>query len=78
MTAYRVYFTATANLAVKVEINDDGLDPAEARDVAIEAAYNEQPSGICAQCSGWGQPWSIDLGEFEADQGDEAVEKVQP
>lgn len=78
MSVYRVYFSATANLAMKVEINDDGMDPDEARDAAIEAAYDQQPSGICAQCSGWGHPWSIDLGEFEADRGDEAVEKVQP
>ena len=57
MTVYYVDFTTTASLSVKVEADD-----AEA---AIDAAYDELPGGVCAPCSGWGQAWVLDLGDWE-------------
>jgi hypothetical protein len=76
VTQYRVYFQATASLAVKVEIDDEGMNPDEAREAAIEAGYDQQPGSICAQCSGWRQPWSVDIGDYEVESGVGAVEKV--
>lgn len=52
---YRVYFTGTADLTVTVDVNDP--------EAAIEQAYDEMPSGLCAQCSGWGRTWSRDWPE---------------
>jgi kynurenine formamidase len=49
---YRVYFTGSADLTVRVVADD----PEE----AIEQAYQDQPGDICAQCSGWRQKWSRD------------------
>lgn len=74
MTKYRVYLTATASMGVDVEIDDEGLDADEVEDKAIQAAYNIAPRGVCAQCSGWREPWSLDLGEFEAED-ENPVEK---
>jgi len=72
MPKYRVYLTTTASATVYVE--------AENPDDAIDLAYEEGPAGICAHCSGWGQNWSVDLGEWgtddQAPQG-EVVEEVE-
>lgn len=57
MAKYRVYLETTAELFVTVEADD----PEEATERAFELA----PSEVCAQCSGWGQPWSLDLGELD-------------
>lgn len=59
-----VFMAATADLMIRVEV-PDGLDPEEARDAAIDAAYAQMPRSLCAHCGGWGQSWSLDLGEFE-------------
>lgn len=53
MSEFKVYFEGMAGLVVTVEADD-----AEA---AIEKAYDEVPSGVCAQCSGWGEKWSLDV-----------------
>jgi len=55
MSTFRIYFTTGASATVTVEAND--------LEDAIEKAYDELPSDICAQCSGWGQEWSRDLGD---------------
>jgi hypothetical protein len=73
MPKYRVYLQTVASLTVEVEAED--------QDAALDAAYQEAPGGVCAQCSGWGQPWSLDFGG-EWDIGtdatlDEAVEEVE-
>lgn len=65
MSKYTVYMDTTASLAVHVEIDDSGMDERQASEAAIEAAYSEAPRGICAQCSGWGEQWSLDLGGWE-------------
>lgn len=57
MPMYRVYLQANADLTIKVEADDP--------EDAIEKAFEESPSGVCAGCSGWGQKWGLDIGEFE-------------
>jgi hypothetical protein len=48
-------------------------------EAAIAAAFrsDQMPSGICAQCSGWGRPFSVDEGEWDLIDGDDAVEQVK-
>jgi hypothetical protein len=76
MAKYRVYLTTGASVAVDVEV-DDSLDPEEARDKAYDEAFQEAPSGVCAHCSGWGQPWGLDLGEWEIEK-DHNGKDVEP
>lgn len=64
MPKFTVFLTTTASLAVTVEAED--------REAAIDAAY-DNGQYLCAQCSGWGQDWGLDLGEWEVSQGDDAV-----
>lgn len=73
MAKYRVYLETTASLTVTVDVPDN-LDGDEASIAAIEAAYEELPRSICANCSGWGEPWSRDLGEWEIAQDGEGNE----
>lgn len=54
---YQVLFTTTASYVVTVE--------SESPDTAIEEAYDLLPSGVCAQCSGWGRDYSLDFGEWD-------------
>lgn len=63
MAKYTVYLETTASMTVTVEV-DDGLDAEEAINKAIDKAYEAIPGDVCAQCSGWGQKWSLDLGEW--------------
>lgn len=74
MAKHTVYMTTTASLSVQVEV-DDALDPGEARERAIEAAYEGAPHDVCAQCSGWGRPWSLNLGEWDVENGADAVRR---
>jgi hypothetical protein len=76
---YRVYLQTIASFSMEVEVDDD-LDQQAAKEAAIEAAYDEAPNNVCAQCTGWGQKWSLDLGgewEVAKDGDDELVEKVE-
>ena len=64
MPKYRVYLTTTASAAVDIEVPDDVTDPDEIAELAW--SESEFPT-LSAQASGWGRPWSLDLGEWEAD-----------
>lgn len=55
MSRYRVTLTSSAGFYITVE--------ADSEDEAIDLAYDEAPSGVCAHCSGYGQEWSLDLGD---------------
>lgn len=59
---YTVNFSQIVSVSVTVDADDI--------ESAIEAAYDEAPSGVCAQCSGWNQDWSRD------DVGELVVEEV--
>lgn len=63
MAKYRVSLHTVASQTVTVEAGDE--------DQAAELAYEEGTSSVCAQCSGWGQKWSLDLGDFEIDDDEE-------
>ncbi len=67
MAKYRVYLETSVSVAVAVEV-DDNLSEDDAREQAIEKAFDEAPGSICAQCSGWGENWSRDLGELELER----------
>lgn len=68
MPKYRVYYTTVASISVVVEA-DDAFSAREAADERFP-----DPS-ICAQCSGWGQDYSLDLGEWEQDESDTGVQE---
>lgn len=68
MPKYRVYLTTVASATVEVDVPDGMTDPEEIAEYAYEHA---EPPSLGAQASGWGQPWSLDLGEWEtAGHGD--------
>jgi hypothetical protein len=60
MPKYRVHMSATATQTVTVEADNE--------EQAIERAHDEGTTSVCAQCSGWGKQWSLDLDEFEVDE----------
>lgn len=60
MPKFRINYLATASTSITVEAEDE----AEAFDLADRADL----SGICAQCSGWGRTYSLDLGEWGPDE----------
>lgn len=65
MPKFRVVFQQMASTLVTVEDAEDYED-------AIEQAYQDTPGGICAQCSGWGNPPGIDLsGDWEVVEVDD-------
>lgn len=61
---YTVHLTTFASLSIDVEIPDD-TDQDKAREAAIEAALDNAPNGVCAQCSGWGQKWDLEIGDWD-------------
>ncbi len=79
---YRVWFTTDASASVDVEVNEDqealeemevidpetgDIDEELLKEKVIEMAYDEVPC-LSAQASGWGQPWSMEIGEWEHDE----------
>lgn len=61
----RVYLETTMSATVTVEIPDDTDEDAR-EEVAIGAALDILPRQVCAQCSGWREPWGKEEGEYEA------------
>lgn len=57
MPKYRVTMNTQAWAYVTVEAGDE--------DEAIDLAFNEPPD-ICAQCSGWNEDYTLELGEWDA------------
>lgn len=55
MTRYTVHFTKIESVSVHVDADDP--------QAAIEAAYDEAPADVCAQCSGWHQTWTRESGD---------------
>lgn len=69
MSKFVVYFTATVSSPFEVEAEDKAS--------AIEAAYERFPNpSICAQCSGWGKDYGIDLGDWEVADENLDVEEL--
>ncbi|MFJ4107926.1 hypothetical protein [Oerskovia enterophila] len=69
MSKYTLYFTNVTSTAVEVEADD--------LDSALELAYNRLPGSICAQCSGWGESWDRDEGEWEFDETAHYVDDIE-
>ncbi|GGN40064.1 hypothetical protein FHR83_007129 [Actinoplanes campanulatus] len=67
MTRYRVPFTSALWTWIEVEAEDEYE--------AVEKACDMTPPKVCAQCMGWGQGYSVDQDDWEADE-DVKVEKV--
>jgi hypothetical protein len=62
MAKYRIYVTTTASGTVDIEVPDDVTDPTE----IVERAFDEgEFPSLSAQGTGWGRPWSMDLGDWE-------------
>jgi hypothetical protein len=53
---YRVNFRTLASMSVLVDAEDE--------DAAVDVAFTRVPHGVCAQCSGWSEEWSLDMGEW--------------
>lgn len=71
MPEYNVYLEAGASYSVKVNTDDiHGYDGSEGpdTDAILDAAYDQMPGGVCAQCSGWNRPWNLDIADAEASE----------
>lgn len=73
MAKYRVHVQTTASATVEVEVPDDVTDPNEISELAFDKA--DFPH-LSAKAAGWGETWSLDLGEWEdvIEDGKPAVE----
>ena len=75
---FSVYFQTIASANVSVDLSQADLEKVsveadkiieeltleDLRELIIEKAYNNTPK-LSAQGGGWGQKWSMDLGEWE-------------
>lgn len=68
MPKFHVHMNAIVSTTLTVEAED--------YNEAIEKAYEEGTPGLCAQCSGWGQKHSLDLGEFDPELVTDENDKV--
>lgn len=76
MAKYRVNMQTIASTSIEIEVPDDVTDLEE----ITERAFNEAnfPT-LCAQCSGWGKDYSLDLGdEWDVSEynGEPLIERV--
>lgn len=61
MPKYKIGFQTAAWTSIEVE--------ADSFEDAVDAAWQEDFPSICAQCSGWGQSTTLELGdEWEPDE----------
>ena len=65
MTKYQVNLEATVGFCITVE--------ADSPDDAVEAAFEQTPS-LCAQCSGWGRNYELDLSEWDVPRNSDGSE----
>jgi len=75
MAEYTAHLFTYASATIRMEVPDDvaAQGPEEISDW-IMANSPDGPS-ICAQCSGWSRKASLDLGDFEPVQRDDAPHK---
>lgn len=63
---YEVDMSGWASFGVTVEADNE--------EEALDKSYEYTPS-ICAQCSGWGQPWYLEISDdWESDEGPRLIE----
>lgn len=90
MRKFNVHMHTTASATVTVDVSDEKLAAVAAdlgvavedltvddlREVVDDMAHGTVgPPRICAQCSGWNQPHSLNLGDWETDD-DETLGEV--
>jgi hypothetical protein len=75
-----VHLKTGAYASVTVDIDADGLDAEEIREMAIEKAFEGNMPSLCHQCAGWRQGFSLELGDdWDVDgEGEDAVREVTP
>lgn len=66
MTKYTAYFNTHASASITADVPDDvaAEGPGAISEWILE---NGSFPALCAQCSGWDQPYSLDLAEWETD-----------
>lgn len=64
MAKYLVYVTTTASGTVDIEVPDDVTDPEEIAELAF--SKGTLPT-LSAKGTGWGEPWSLELGKWEVE-----------
>ncbi len=57
MPKYRITLATSASVTATVEADDD--------EIAVDMVFDMVPSEVCAQCSGWGKNWSLDIGQWD-------------
>ncbi|MEW1547515.1 hypothetical protein [Streptomyces tsukubensis] len=57
MTKYRINLSTAANASITVETEE--TDP----ELIYQEALHEGIPHPCAQCSGWGQNWELEIGD---------------
>jgi hypothetical protein len=74
MAKYTAYFRTEASMTVTADVPDDvAADGPEAISEWIKA--NGSSASICARCSGWGQPYGLELGDWEPEVHDTGEHK---
>lgn len=74
MTKYTAYFRTGASMTITADVPDDVA--AEGPDAISEWISANGPSAsICAQCSGWGQPYGLEIGDWETEFHNEGEHK---
>jgi len=75
------YFKAYASVTMTVELSQEDLEDLakdldtsvenladyDIIDLASEKASEQGFGGLCAQCAGWDQKWSQDIGDWESE-----------
>jgi len=66
MPKFTAHFETTASASLTMDVpNDVAADGPEAIAEYIYANHPDAMPSVCAQCSGWGKAFSLDLGDFE-------------
>jgi hypothetical protein len=74
MAKYTAYFTTTASMTLVAEVPDD-VAAEGPEEISEWIMSNSRSATLCAQCSGWGQPYSLDLAEWEPETHGEGERK---
>lgn len=76
MRKFEVSYHTTASVTVTVELDcDENASIDDLMDVITDAGYEGTPD-VCAQCSGWGRDYGLELGEWELDDDEGDMKAV--
>lgn len=74
MAKYAAYFKTGASAVITADVPDDvAAEGAEA--ISEWISVNASFPSLCAQCIGWNQGYSMDLGEWEPEEHDSGEHK---